>query len=376
MKAKIARFAIEKALHGLEGVFKNTSEHNLPILQRILIKTSDKTITLTATDLYVTLEMTIGADVMQEGTVLPLGKKLIKVIDALKDSENIGMESAADKVVITGDGNASYKLYDTAPDDYPDVKLPDSIGFTEVKREDLLSIIQSTAYAADSKSHVPAYTGICLAGLKDELRGVATNGYKLAITRSAIEGKLDIPDQGIIIPTNGAKEIVRLLKRHDDSETVDVGFNLDTMIVRSIGSPEDTVLTIKLVDAVFPDYKKAIPNGGSISFVAEKAKLLRSLRRMKVVAKEDTTGHCRVSLTGSGNRMTLETENDGGYVCEEIDMKDRIEDPFQVSVNANYLLDAVKTISADDICISYKEDQMLSVNGDGKSLNIVAVLRN
>jgi len=376
MKATIARFAIEKALHGLEGVFKSTSEHNLPILQRILIKTSDKTITLTATDLYVTLEMTIGADVMQEGTVLPLGKKLIKVIDALKDSENIGMESAADKVVITGDGNASYKLYDTAPDDYPDVKLPDSIGFTEVKREDLLSIIQSTAYAADSKSHVPAYTGICLAGLKDELRGVATNGYKLAITRSAIEGKLDIPDQGIIIPTNGAKEIVRLLKRHDDSETVDVGFNLDTMIVRSIGSPEDTVLTIKLVDAVFPDYKKAIPNGGSISFVAEKAKLLRSLRRMKVVAKEDTTGHCRVSLTGSGNRMTLETENDGGYVCEEIDMKDRIEDPFQVSVNANYLLDAVKTISADDICISYKEDQMLSVNGDGKSLNIVAVLRN
>ena len=376
MKAKIARFAIEKALHGLEGVFKNTSEHNLPILQRILIKTSDKTITLTATDLYVTLEMTIGADVMQEGTVLPLGKKLIKVIDALKDSENIGMESAADKVVITGDGNASYKLYDTAPDDYPDVKLPDSIGFTEVKREDLLSIIQSTAYAADSKSHVPAYTGICLAGLKDELRGVATNGYKLAITRSAIEGKLDIPDQGIIIPTNGAKEIVRLLKRHDDSETVDVGFNLDTMIVRSIGSPEDTVLTIKLVDAVFPDYKKAIPNGGSISFVAEKAKLLRSLRRMKVVAKEDTTGHCRVSLTGSGNRITLETENDGGYVCEEIDMKDRIEDPFQVSVNANYLLDAVKTISADDICISYKEGQMLSVNGDGKSLNIVAVLRN
>ena len=376
MKAKIARFAIEKALHGLEGVFKNTSEHNLPILQRILIKTSDKTITLTATDLYVTLEMTIGADVMQEGTVLPLGKKLIKVIDALKDSENIGMESAADKVVITGDGNASYKLYDTAPDDYPDVKLPDSIGFTEVKREDLLSIIQSTAYAADSKSHVPAYTGICLAGLKDELRGVATNGYKLAITRSAIEGKLDIPDQGIIIPTNGAKEIVRLLKRHDDSETVDVGFNLDTMIVRSIGSPEDTVLTIKLVDAVFPDYKKAIPNGGSISFVAEKTKLLRSLRRMKVVAKEDTTGHCRVSLTGSGNRMTLETENDGGYVCEEIDMKDRIEDPFQVSVNANYLLDAVKTISADDICISYKEGQMLSVNGDGKSLNIVAVLRN
>ena len=376
MKAKIARFAIEKALHGLEGVFKNTSEHNLPILQRILIKTSDKTITLTATDLYVTLEMTIGADVMQEGTVLPLGKKLIKVIDALKDSENIGMESAADKVVITGDGNTSYKLYDASPDDYPDVKLPDSIGFTEVKREDLLSIIQSTAYAADSKSHVPAYTGICLAGLKDELRGVATNGYKLAITRSAIEGKLDIPDQGIIIPTNGAKEIVRLLKRHDDSETVDVGFNLDTMIVRSIGSPEDTVLTIKLVDAVFPDYKKAIPNGGSISFVAEKAKLLRSLRRMKVVAKEDTTGHCRVSLTGSGNRMTLETENDGGYVCEEIDMKDRIEDPFQVSVNANYLLDAVKTISADDICISYKEDQMLSVNGDGKSLNIVAVLRN
>ena len=376
MKAKIARFAIEKALHGLEGVFKNTSEHNLPILQRILIKTSDKTITLTATDLYVTLEMTIGADVMQEGTVLPLGKKLIKVIDALKDSENIGMESAADKVVITGDGNASYKLYDTAPDDYPDVKLPDSIGFTEVKREDLLSIIQSTAYAADSKSHVPAYTGICLAGLKDELRGVATNGYKLAITRSAIDGKLDIPDQGIIIPTNGAKEIVRLLKRHNDSETVEVGVNLDTMIVRSIGSPEDTVLTIKLVDAVFPDYKKAIPNGGSISFVAEKAKLLRSLRRMKVVAKEDTTGHCRVSLTGSGNRMTLETENDGGYVCEEIDMKDRIEDPFQVSVNANYLLDAVKTISADDICISYKEDQMLSVNGDGKSLNIVAVLRN
>ena len=314
---------------GWKVVFKSTSEHNLPILQRILIKTSDKTITLTATDLYVTLEMTMGADVMQEGTVLPLGKKLIKVIDALKDSENIGMESAADKVVITGDGNASYKLYDTAPDDYPDVRIPDSIGFTEVKREDLLSIIQSTAYAADSKSHVPAYTGICLAGLKDELRGVATHGYKLAITRSAIEGKLDIPDQGIIIPTNGAKEIVRLLKRHDDSETVDVGFNLDTMIVRSIGSPEDTVLTIKLVDAVFPDYKKAIPNGGSISFVAEKAKLLRSLRRMKVVAKEDTTGHCRVSLTGSGNRMTLETENGGGYVCEEIDMKDRIKIRFR-----------------------------------------------
>ena len=146
------------------------------------------------------------------------------------------------------------------------------------------------------------------------------------------------------------------------------------MVVKSMSSFGNTVLTIRLVDGKFPDYKKVIPDGDCISFVANKKALISSLNRVRVVAKEDQ--NYSMLLTGDGNKLVLQSQNDTGRASDEIDFGGNAPEPFCFRINANYFLDAVKTISAEDVSISYKTDQAISVNGDGSSLNIVAVLRN
>jgi len=373
MKVNIERFAIEKALHELSGILKNQSV-SLPILERILIEASGQTVTLTATDLCTASRISIEADVLVEGSTLPPGKKFINIIDVLKDYKTISIETVKNKVVIASEGKASFKLPDASSDDYPDVKLPDSISFTEVKSDDLLSIIDGVTYVVTKKSYNPAFEAICLEGLKSEMRCVATDGQRLAITRSAMEGDLDISDKGIIIPATAAKEIARLLKHHRDCETVDIGFSHDTMVVRNISSSGTTVLTIKLVDVIFPNYKKIIPRDSCISFTADKEALIGSLRRARIVVKDDPNHP--VLLIGEGDKLALQSKNQNGFMSDEIALDSDTTEPFCFSINANYLLDAVNTISAEDVCVSYKPERLVAVNGDGGSLNIVTVLRN
>ena len=376
MKVQVKRIAIEKALYGLERVLKNVSEHSLPLLQRVLIKVSGQTMTLTATDLCLTSEISIGADVLQEGVALPPGDKLTKAIDALKDYETIGIETVEGKVVVTGGGKASFKLIDAAPDDYPDVKLPDSISFTEVKREDLLSIINKVTYAEADKNTVdPELAAIHLEGLENEMRCVSTDRTRLAITKSAMEGKLDVSDQGILLPAESAATVVRLLKSYTDCETIDVGFNSELMVVKGISSSGNgsIVLSTRLIDGKFPDYKRMIPKENCIPFTISKKALISSLRRVTVIAREDQLH--RVLLTRDGNNLTLQSENQTGFMSDEISLSSNIPDPFYFTINAKYLLDAVKTISAEDVCISYDMGSMISVKGDGSSMGVIATIR-
>jgi len=372
MKLEINRLDIERMLDGLRGILAHGNK-NIPILDRILIEASDKTVALTVTDMETILKISGTANVYREGVALPPGKNLIKVIDALKDNEFVDIETVKNRVLITGEERASFKLPDASPDDYPDIKLQDSISFTEVRREDLLRVIDKATYAVDSNSYNPAFTGIHLEGLKDEMRCVATNGMRMAITKSAMEGNLDISDKGIIIPAGGAKEIVRLLRRHSDCETVDIGFDSETMVVKSMSSFDNTVLTIRLLDGEFPDYKRVISRNNGMSFVADREALVSSLKRVRIVAKD--APDCQTLLMGDGNKLVVQSQNGAGYVSDEIELDDNMPEPFRFSINASYLLDAVKTITAKDVCIS-KTDGMISVNGDGNTLNVVAGLRS
>ena len=108
MDIELDRFRIESMLYGLKGAV--TGKRGLPILSRILIEASGKSVTLTATDLETTVKISGAAWVSEEGTALPPGKNLISVIDTLKDSEIINIKTAKNKVVVTGGGKSSFRI--------------------------------------------------------------------------------------------------------------------------------------------------------------------------------------------------------------------------------------------------------------------------
>ena len=373
MKIEMDKIDIEAMVYGLKGIA--TNGQYLSILSRILIEASAKSVTLTATDLETTLRISGAANVCEEGVALPPGKEFVKAIDMLKDSEVIGIKTVKGKVVIIGKGKSSLKLSDTLPDDYPDVKIPDQVVYARIGRKDFLSLINKTVYAVDKNDSRPACTGIYIEESEDEIRCVATNGRKLAIARSSMEGNLNIPEQGIIIPVASAKRIVHLLTRYNTCETVDVGFDSGMAIVKAVSSSYNIILMIRLIDAKFVDYRKAIPGENCMSFITDRKALIDSLKVVKVIAKNDFSDNYPVLLAGDNNRLLLESQNNTGQVSSEIEFNSDSPEPFRFNINAAYLLEAVNAIDAENVCISCKADSVVSINGDGSSLNVIAMLR-
>ena len=373
MDIEMDRYAIESMLYGLKGVV--TGKQSLPVLSRILIEASDKSVTLTATDLETTVKISGAAWVSEEGTALPLGKNLISVIDTLKDSKSINIKTVKSKVVVTGEGKSLFKLPDVSAEDYPDIKVPEKVAYAKIDRKDLLSLIHKTVYAADKSDYRPAYTGIYIEESNGKVTAVATNGRKIAIARSSMEGNLDVPEQGMIIPAASARKIAQLLTRYKSCETVDVGYDSGMVIIKGVSASLNIVSMARLIDAAFVDYKKAIPEKTCMSFIADKKTLISSLRTAKVIAKDDLRGNYPVLLSGNNNKLLLSSQNDTGQVSNEIEFNSDSPEPFRININAAYLLEAVNAIDAKNVCILYKPDVSVSVNGDGSSLNVVAMLR-
>src|SRR5262249_42015616 len=92
------------------------------------------------------------------------------------------------------------------------------------------------------------------AGGTDVLRGVATDGHRLARVEVPLpKGAGDIP--GVIVPRKTVGEVRKLLDESDGSVDIELS---DT---RSRFASASVTLVSKLIDGTFPDYERVIPTG-------------------------------------------------------------------------------------------------------------------
>jgi DNA polymerase-3 subunit beta len=212
-----------------------------------------------------------------------------------------------------------------------------------VPAHELRRLIEKARFAISTEETRYYLNGIYLhvaeqAG-KPTLRAVATDGHRLAqIETLAPEGAQGMP--GIIVPRKTVHEVHKLIEGFSDN----VAIGLSTTRIQFTAGPVE--MTSKLIDGVFPEYQRVIPQANNKVMHLANAQFTAAVDRVATVSTE--RGRAVKLSIGRGKLILSVTNPDGGSATEEIPA-DYEAEPLEIGFNAKYLLDIAGQLDSENV---------------------------
>jgi DNA polymerase-3 subunit beta len=203
-------------------------------------------------------------------------------------------------------------------------------------------LISHTVFAVSTEESRPILNGVLWELRPDHMRMVATNGHRLA--------KMDVPISGgagsidLIVPAKALDQVRRLFPAEEDLEIARGDNHL------GFRSPLTSVFT-RLIEGPYPPYDQAIPRDNDRVAIIDKTSLAGALRRMAIVAS-DQTHRIRMSLNTGMVKFSVQTP-DLGEASDELPVR-YTGDPLDIGFNASYLLEILRNMPTEDVKMTFK----------------------
>src|ERR1035437_6394169 len=310
----------------------------------ILLSLSGNHLTVTGTDLDITVRTTVDVIGLEDGSsVVPA--RLI--VDAVRSLEAGAVTiSSSDENVGVSLGRAKFSLRTFSVMDFP--KLPPVTGtLTSVKAQDLIQGINQVVRAAANDDARPLLTGVLFTTDNNTLRLIATDSYRLAVR--------DVPgvegiggEHDLLVPARALQELQRAATSLlDDAE---IGVTLtDAEICFVVGFP---TIASRLIDGNYPSVLQLIPASYPNQLRIAKDTLLVSLKRAKLLAKDSTSS---VRLTMKEKSVEIRTQShDAGDVEDNVDA-DYNGEEMTIAFNPNFLIDGIEGVPGDEVVLEMSD---------------------
>jgi DNA polymerase-3 subunit beta len=172
---------------------------------------------------------------------------------------------------------------------------------------------------------------------------VATNGHRLAKMEMPIDS-VNAPATDLIVPPKALEQVRRLFPPEEELEIArgdnHIGFR----------SPFTAVFT-RLIEGPYPNYEQVIPKDNDRVAVADKVALAGALKRMSVIAS-DQTHRIRLSFNSGMLKFSVQTP-DLGEAQDELPIR-YTGDQLDIGFNASYLLEILRYIPTDEVRLTFK----------------------
>jgi DNA polymerase-3 subunit beta len=326
-------------LHAIEVVERRTS---VPILAHILIDArDDRTLCVTATDLEISLIEVVSSTVRTPGKTTVSAHLLCDIVRkfSTKDEITLTLDPEKSRMIVTCN-QSWYQLGCLDVGDFPTVEaitLPNTLS---LRRSQLKRLIDSTMFAMSTEESRYNLNGIYLHTTDDhKLSAVATDGHRMALVQEELSPQAP-QITGVLVSRKTANEISTILK--DVPDDTEVQLSLSNSLIRL--DVASITLIARLLDGVFPDYRRIIPQNNDKSMLFSVESLTKAVDRVAIVTQDKVRG---VNLEIADNKVTLAAKGlDSGHATDEIDV-DYQSPVVKLSFNANYLLDVTHLMPKD-----------------------------
>ncbi len=339
------RFTIsrEKLQEGLTAVTATIpAKTTLPVLANILVETTEKGIRLSGTDLDIAVSTEVAADIETSGAITIPAKKLSEIARELPPSP-VKIAAVGEQRVTLDCGRSHFKILGLPRDEFP--SFP-AVRFSEswrVRSGELQKLITHTSFAVSTEESRPILNGVLWELRPEMMRMVATNGHRLAKMELPIKTAA-APSSDLIVPPKALEQVRRLFPEDEELEIArgenHLGFR----------SPFTSVFT-RLIEGPYPPYDQVIPRDNNRIAVADRAALTGALRRMSVIAS-DQTHRIRLSFNAALVRFSVQTP-DLGEATDELPIR-FTGDPLDIGFNANYLLEILRYMPTEEVKLTFK----------------------
>jgi len=156
------------------------------------------------------------------------------------------------------------------------VAIQSEIGRIEISRADCLQLLEPLAVADPGRARF-YLAGVFWHSIQDQLVAVSTDGIRLI--RTSVAAPVFSEDRSLIVPTEVAVAVRRLLQKADQSQ-VTIRRSQSLIAFHTHGFS----FTARLIDAKFPAYERNIPAPTSNSVLCDRLKLLAAVSRLSAAA--------------------------------------------------------------------------------------------
>ncbi|MSO77640.1 MAG: DNA polymerase III subunit beta [Alphaproteobacteria bacterium] len=367
MKLTIERGALLKSLAHAQSVVER--RNTIPILGNVLLDARDGRLSVTATDMDLTIVEATPVSTSEPGSTTAPAHTLYDIARKLAEGAEVVIETKGDSgQIVLRSGRSTFTLSTLPTDEFPFAaggELPH--GFMLPARE-LRGLIDRTRFAISTEETRYYLNGIYLHATRSNkvpvMRAVATDGHRLARLEMPLPtGAQGMP--GVIVPRKAVNEVRKLI----DDMDADVGIALSEARIRfTIG---DVTLTSKLIDGTFPDYERVIPTGNDRLLEVDCRPFAAAVDRVSTISSEKSRA---VKLSVGSNSLVLSASSpDAGSAVEEIEVSYKSE-PIEIGFNARYLLDITQQIEGDVAEFCFADAQAPTIIRDRADPSAIYVL--
>ena len=232
------------------------------------------------------------------------------------------------------------KLKSQPHEDFPTIPIVAGNSF-EIESSKLIDGIKSVYYSSSVSDIKPEISSVFIYTNEDNLIFVSTDSFRLAEKRVKVKGLEEI--LGILIPYKNIAEILKVFGEFKG--IIKVCFNKNQISFSS----DNTYLTSRIIDGIFPDYKQIIPKDFLTDVVTLKQDLLNALKLSNIFSDKFN----QVNLKISPKEKVFELSSANNDVGENKTYLDAVlnGESVELSFNYKYFLDCFQSINTDSVSI-------------------------
>jgi DNA polymerase-3 subunit beta len=314
-----------------------------PVLSGLLLSCTGNVLSVTGTDLDLTIQVTEEVIGIDDGTCVVPARLSTDIVRRLEPGA-VTFAHDDDHVTISA-ARSNFKLRT-----YPVVEFP-AVGktteaTTQLPEQALGEAVRQVVRAASHDDARPLLTGVLLSGVDGSIRMVATDSYRMAMRDlpgiSALPGGEDL-----LVPARALAELQRLPSRQGAGDA-------EGQVGVASSSSEITFwqgnvqISTRLLEGRYPDYNQLIPDHYPNRLHLGKESFLAALRRVQLLVRDNTTP-VRLSMRQGGVDLTVVSQ-EVGDASESVDGDFTGED-LVIAFNPSYLIDGTEAVQGDEVIV-------------------------
>ncbi len=348
MHFKISKKTFYQALDKVARAISASSP--IPALSGIKIVILNNQIQLTASDsdmsIYDVLETNEDNNLViyEDGSIVIEARYILDIVRKI-DSTTIEVETVDGSLTKISGGNTEFKINGVNASDYPLIDFSKPQHSFTITSSDLQKMILQTSFATTDRENRPILTGVNITCENNDLTFAATDSNRLA--RKTIN--IDCEDKiNFIIPASSLVKIARIIDKNTDVEIAvsdkKVQFYFEDMIIQN-----------RLIDGIFPDTNRFIPETYQTIITLDSRDLLNAIDRASFIKSIDGVSIVNFDIS-KDNFIVSSRSQEVGSSVEEIAKYTFEGDPIRISFSGKFLSEAIRAIEGSNIKISFEGD--------------------
>jgi len=346
MEFSVTKSALLSELTMTQGVIERKT--TIPILSNLLVEAHGTQLTITATDLELSVRTQCESKIHKEGAATIPAKKLLDLVRLLPEGEIKFKLLDNHWVEITSD-RKKYKMVGMAKENFPAVPaMPHAL--VKIPAATLESLIKRTKFAISQEESRYTLNGGLLILKPDTLAMVATDGHRLALAET--EQKLNglNSEVRVMVPKKAMDEVEKLAAAAGPDAQIAFARDESNLFFQA----GHRLLISRILTGQFPPYEAVLPKENKNIVVLERSELGDAVRRVSQLA--DQRSHAvKLALTKEGVEISASSP-EYGEAKENIDKEFKGES-MAIGFNAQYMLDFLGAAAEGPISIELKDEQ-------------------